>query len=172
MPFATEANAPSDFAFALGNWRVSHRRLRERLVGCTEWLEFEGEMSTHAVLGGFGNVEDNLLHLPDGAYRAIALRSFDPQTGQWAIWWLDARAPHQVDVPVVGSFRDGVGTFHADDSLNGVPIRIRFNWFTSNPHQPRWEQAFSADGGATWETNWTMDFRRAERPARSDPDAH
>jgi hypothetical protein len=24
----------------------------------------------------------------------------------------------------------------------------------------RWEQAFSDDGGATWETNWTMDFAR------------
>jgi hypothetical protein len=26
---------------------------------------------------------------------------------------------------------------------------------------PRWEQAFSEDGGETWETNWVMDFARA-----------
>jgi NIPSNAP len=25
---------------------------------------------------------------------------------------------------------------------------------------PRWEQAFSVDGGKTWETNWIMDFTR------------
>ena len=25
---------------------------------------------------------------------------------------------------------------------------------------PEWEQAFSGDGGATWETNWTMRFQR------------
>ena len=161
MALGSEANAPSDFAFAVGNWLVAHRRLRERLVGCTEWVDFDGEMSTQPVLGGFGNVEDNLLHLPEGPYRAIAIRSFDPKTRQWAIWWLDARAPHQIDVPVVGSFQDGVGTFYANDHLNGVPIRIRFNWFTSNPNNPRWEQAFSADGAITWETNWTMDFRRA-----------
>ena len=24
----------------------------------------------------------------------------------------------------------------------------------------RWEQAFSADGGATWEVNWVMEFTR------------
>lgn len=161
MALDLEANAPSDFAFAAGAWRVTHRRLRERLVGCTEWIEFQGEMFTQQVLGGFGNVEDNLLHLPDGPYRAIALRSYNPKTRQWAIWWLDARAPHQLDVPVIGAFQDGVGTFYADDRLNGVPIRVRFHWFTSNADHPRWEQAFSADGGATWETNWTMDFCRA-----------
>lgn len=164
MALRTETAAPPEFAFAVGNWRVTHRRLRERLMGYADRVEFLGEMSTEPVMGVFGNVEDNLLYLPEGAYRAIALRSFDPKTGQWAIW-LDARAPHQIDVPVVGSFQDGVGTFYADDSLDGRPIRIRFNWFTSNPNPPRREQAFSADGGVTWEINWTMDFRRAaQRP--------
>jgi hypothetical protein len=157
----TIADAPDDFAFAVGDWLVAHRRLRDRLVGCTDWIEFPGEMSTRPVLGGLGNVEDNVLHLPEGPYRAIAVRSFNPQTLQWAIWWLDGRAPGQLDVPVLGSFADGVGTFYADDTLNGAPIRIRFTWFTSNPENPRWEQAFSSDNGASWETNWTMDFTRA-----------
>ena len=165
MTLGTVADAPDDFAFAVGRWNVSHRRLRERLAGCTEWVEFAGEMSTQPVLGGFGNVEDNLLHLPGGSYRAIAVRSYDPRTRQWSIWWLDARAPGRMDVPVVGAFENGIGTFHADDQLDGVPIRIRFLWITTNPDRPRWEQAFSADGGVTWETNWTMDFRRVERPS-------
>ena len=150
--------APSDFAFAVGDWQVKHRRLRERLVCCEEWVEFTGEMSTQPVLGGFGNVEDNLLHLPEGDYRAIAVRSFDPNRKEWSIWWLDSRAPGKMDVPVVGSFKNGLGTFYAEDVLNGVPIRIRFNWFTGDPEHPRWEQAFSADKGASWETNWTMEF--------------
>lgn len=161
MALEMEANAPNDFAFAVGDWRVRHRRLRERLVGCTEWVEFDGEMSTQSILGGFGNVEDNLLHLPEGPYRAFAVRSFDRRSQQWSIWWLDARSPGQIDVPVVGAFENGVGAFYAEDNLNGIPIHIRFNWFTEDPANPRWEQAFSKDGGATWETNWTMDFRRA-----------
>ena len=155
-------HAPSDFDFAVGQWLVRHRRLRDRLANCTDWIEFDGEMSTQQVLGGFGNIEDNLLHLPEGSYRAIAIRSFDPQNGQWSIWWLDGRAPGQLDVPVVGSFERGIGTFYADDTLHGKPIRIRFNWFTADADTPRWEQAFSDNGGATWETNWTMEFRRAE----------
>jgi hypothetical protein len=153
--------APTDFAFAVGDWRVRHRRLRDRLAGCTEWVEFDGEMSTRPVLGGFGNVEDNLLHLPEGDYRALALRSYDPRARQWSIWWLDARAPGQLDVPVVGGFEQTTGLFYASDTLDGVPIRVRFTWLTADPDNPRWEQAFSNDDGATWETNWTMDFRRA-----------
>ncbi|WP_202840996.1 hypothetical protein [Luteimonas saliphila] len=154
---------PQDFNFAVGDWRVKHRRLRDRLAGCTDWVEFDGEMSTRKVLGGYGNVEDNVLHLPEGTYRALALRSFDPRERRWSIWWLDGRAPGRIDVPVVGTFENGVGTFFADDTFNGVPIRVRFHWFAADPSRPRWEQAFSSDGGATWETNWTMDFVRAGR---------
>lgn len=157
------ADAPSDFDFAIGDWRVLHRRLKERLTGCTQWVEFDGEMSTRKVLGGFGNVEDNRLHLPEGDYRAVALRSFDPRAGVWAIWWLDGRAPGQIDVPVTGRFDGRVGTFYADDVLDGTPIKVRFIWNATDPDRPRWEQAFSNDGGHSWETNWTMQFSRASQ---------
>ena len=160
MALERVATAPTDFDFSLGDWNVRHRRLKKRLAGCTEWTEFSGRVSNGALLGGYGNVEDNLLHLPEGPYRAVALRSFDPQRGQWSIWWLDGRFPGQLDVPVVGRFEQGVGTFYADDTLDGRPIKVRFLWFTATPEQPRWEQAFSADDGATWETNWIMDFFR------------
>ncbi|MBA3468909.1 MAG: DUF1579 domain-containing protein [Herpetosiphonaceae bacterium] len=160
MAFERLPAAPANFDFALGTWHVRHRRLKERLAGCAEWVEFSGHMSTYTVLGGYGNVEDNLLDLPDGPYRAVALRSFDPHSGQWSIWWLDGRFPGRLDVPVVGHFDQGVGAFYADDGLNGRPIKVRFLWLTNTPGQPRWEQAFSGDNGATWETNWTMDFFR------------
>jgi hypothetical protein len=161
MALATLASAPTDFDFVLGDWRVRHRRLKQRLAACTEWIEFDGEMSTRAVLGGFGNVEDNLLHFPEGEFRAIALRAFDPATSQWRIWWIDGRFPDRIDVPVVGGFKDGVGTFYADDTVDGRPIRIRFLWSRRDADTLRWEQAFSDDAGGRWETNWTMDFHRA-----------
>ena len=154
------ASAPDDFDFVIGDWHVRHRRLAERLAGCTDWVEFDGEMSTRPILGGFGNVEDNLLRFPDGEFRAIALRAFDPETSQWRIWWLDGRFPDRLDVPVLGGFDSGVGTFYANDVLDGRPITVRFLWTRVDADRLRWEQAFSADDGATWETNWTMDFTR------------
>jgi hypothetical protein len=149
-----------DFDFFIGHWRVHHRRLKQRLANNHEWVEFDGECSTQAVLGGHGNIDDNILNLPEGTYRAVTLRAFDPHTGQWAIWWLDSRSPNRLDPPVIGAFRDGVGSFYSDDTFNGTPIRVRFLWTRTKSSSPRWEQAFSADGGKTWEINWTMDFAR------------
>lgn len=156
----TRAPAPTDFDFVFGDWVVRHRRLKERLAGCKDWVEFDGDMSTRAILGGYGNVEDNRLYFPEGEFRAVALRSFNAAAGTWSIWWLDGRFPDRIDVPVVGRFVDGVGTFYAEDSFGGRPIRIRFLWSKQHADALRWEQAFSADDGRSWETNWTMDFRR------------
>jgi len=150
----------ADFDFFIGSWKVAHRRLKERLTGCTEWQEFGGICVTRKILGGLGNMDDNFLDLPGGAYRAVTLRSFNASTGQWSIWWLDGRHPGSIDTPVVGRFENGVGTFHADETFAGKPIRVRFLWTMSKPDGPRWEQAFSPDAGATWETNWFMDFTR------------
>jgi len=162
---AREADASAgarDFDFFFGRWQVRHRRLRERLAGSREWIEFDGTSVAQPLLGGFGNVDDNVFALDGHTVRGVTLRSFDPATGQWSIWYLDTRAPlGPLDPPVRGSFRDGVGTFHADDTFAGRPIKVRFTWSAVAPSTPHWEQAFSADVGATWETNWEMDFRRA-----------
>lgn len=137
---------------------VLHKRLKVRLKQCVEWDEFIGYSTTEKLLGGFGNVEDNQLFFPDQTFRAIALRSFNPTTDRWSIWWLDGRFPDAIDVPVVGQFNNGVGSFFADDVLAGQPIKVRFLWALPSPNKPRWEQAFSVDEGITWETNWVMDF--------------
>ena len=151
---------PTDFDFMIGSWAVGHRRLNSRLTGCEEWTEFTGTSTTRKILRGFGNIEDNVLNFPEGSVHAAAVRSFEPKSKTWAIWWLDGRSPHNLDVPVVGQFAEGVGSFYADDAMNGKPIRVRFLWYPNSGSQPRWEQAFSIDGGSTWEVNWIMHFER------------
>lgn len=149
-----------DFDFFVGNWTARHRRLKARLAGSTEWEEFGGTSRMFKLMDGHGNVDDNVIDLPSGRYRAATMRAYDPTTRQWAIWWLDGRNPHQIDVPMRGSFSNGVGTFYADEAFEGRPIRVRFVWSHITPHSCRWQQAFSPDAGKTWETNWVMDFER------------
>lgn len=150
------------FAFQTGEWRVRHRKLRQRLAGSTDWHEFGGTCRAWELMDGQANVEDNHIDDPAGPYRAAAFRLRDQRTLSWSIWWFDPRFA-TVGPPVVGTFVDGVGRFYADDSLNGRPIRMRFVWSDIGASAARWEQAFSADGGATWEVNWIMRFERIVR---------
>lgn len=163
MGTATSEASPAvhDFDFYMGSWRVHHRRLKDRLAGSTEWEEFEGTSTAWPILGGAGNIDDNVIELPGGTYRAISLRSFDPETQQWSIWWLDGRYPKgPLDPPVRGGFKDGIGTFTAEETFRDTPIVVRFIWSDITETSTRWEQAFSPDGGETWEVNWIMESTR------------
>jgi hypothetical protein len=160
MFLPVDPDSPRDFDFFIGEWDVQHRRLKTRLNGCTEWETFAGLSYAKKILGGFGNIDDNLLYLPNGTYRAATLRCFDASTKKWSIWWLDARSPGAIDVPVVGAFEHGTGTFIANDTFEGKPVVVRFLWSVPEPDRPRWEQAFSPDGGQHWEINWVMNFSR------------
>jgi len=144
----------------MGEWDVRHRKLRRRLCDDVEWMEFGGRATVRAVLDGFGTIDENLIEEPGGGYSALALRLFDPATALWSIWWVDGRNP-VLQPPVAGRFEQGVGSFFGDDVFEKRPIRVRFLWSGISERSANWEQAFSADGGATWETNWTMAFERA-----------
>jgi hypothetical protein len=150
-----------DFDFLVGQWRVHHRTLKERLANSHEWIEFEGTLVNQPLMGGYSNVDDTVFEKPGAPFRGVALRSFDSKTQQWSIWWLDSRTPlGPVDPPMRGGFRDGVGTFYADETFNGKPVRTRFLWTKITPTSCHWEQAYSPDGGKTWETNWVQDIVR------------
>jgi hypothetical protein len=152
-----------DFDFLVGEWRVHHRQLKERLAGSQEWREFEGTSVLWKTMGGYGTFDDNVLEHPGGTYRAMGVRAFDIKDRKWSIWWIDGRTPQApLDPPVRGAFKDGVGTFYADDTFNGKPIRVRYTWSHITPKTCHWEQAFSPDGGVTWETNWRMDLERTK----------
>ena len=161
MPTSNTESTVHDFDFFVGRWTVHHRRLKERLAGSTQWEEFGGTSVMQKLMDGQGNVDDNVIDLPSGRYRAVSLRAFDPKTRLWAIWWVDGRNPHNdPGPPLVGSFSRGIGTFYADDTFNGKPIRVRYLWSDISANSCRWQQAFSVDSGKTWETNWIMDLTR------------
>ena len=157
---AEDLSGLHDFDLRVGDWQVHHRLLKERLAGSHEWEEFDGTQTVWPLMDGFANADDNFFNKPSGAYRGVSLRAYDPQTGLWAIWWLDGRNPHHIDPPVIGGFEDGVGTFVGEDTFNGIPILVRFRWSDITPTTCRWEQAFSTDQGETWEVNWVMESTR------------
>ena len=148
-----------DFSFQTGRWKVRHRKLRRRLEASNDWYEFDGTCRAWELLGGAGNVDDHWLDDPLGPYAAATIRKRDPATGLWSIWWIDPRS-HEIEPPVSGVFKDGVGRFVGRDMFSGRPILTRFIWSHITRDSALWEQAFSPDEGATWELNWMMQFTR------------
>ena len=158
---AQDLSGVHDFDFLAGKWQVHSRKLKERLMGSHDWEEFDGTIRSFPLMGGLCNVDDTEFDMPEGVYRGIAPRAYDAKTGLWAIWWVDGRNPHgALDPPVKGRFVHGVGTFYADDTLRGKPIKVRFVWSDITPNSAHWEQAYSGDGGKTWEVNWSQVLRR------------
>lgn len=156
---------PHDFDFEFGRWRVHNERLKSRLSGCREWEHFEAANECHPILGGMGNREEMVTDdLGDTRFIGTALRLFNPATRQWSIWWADNRRG-VLEPPVRGTFAHGIGTFYGDDEHEGRLVRVRFIWDAREPARPHWEQAFSTDDGATWETNWVMRFTRLAAPS-------
>ena len=166
---AGAAGPEQDWDWLTGDWDVWHRRLRKRLAGNNDWDEFAGKCSFWHTLGGLGNIDDDLLYLPTGTYRAIALRAYDPATKQWAIWWLDGRTAERLDPPVIGGFKGDEGEFTGTDTFNGKPVIVRFRWHEIHSKRPHWDQAFSPDGGRTWEINWRNYFTRTNATASPIP---
>jgi hypothetical protein len=149
-----------DFDFWMGSWQVRSRRRRKWLASCEEWDEFEATSVARPILGGLGN-EDEFRTDWGGGLIGMSFRFFDPAAERWAIYWASTRKPGVIEPPVFGSFSGDTGVFEGDDTFEGRPIRARFTWSGVTTPTPRWEQAFSDDGGKTWETNWVMDFTRA-----------
>ncbi|WP_197018431.1 DUF1579 domain-containing protein [Sphingomonas sp. URHD0057] len=148
-----------DFDFLTGRWAVRHRYLKKRLVGSADWIEFNGTLALWPILGGYGNIDDNVLEFPSKTVRAVSLRTFNATTRLWSIWWVQA-SDATIDSPMHGGFRDGTGLFYGDTELDGKPIKARFIWSRITPQSARWEQAMSLDDGKTWEDDWFMDFTR------------
>ena len=158
-PAAPAPDGANGFDFELGEWRVHH--VVQPLDPKAPAQAFEGTASVRPLLGGLGNVEDNVFFRPAGVTRGVALRAYDPKTQLWAIWWVDGRDPHAaLDPPMKGRFEGGVGTFYSDGPVNGRPARTRFIWSHITRTSAHWEQAYSLDAGKTWETNWIMEFQR------------
>lgn len=159
---ATEHDGRADFDFYIGTWSVHNRRLRERLKGSDSWEEFEGISVARKVLGGLGNVDEITMHRASGRQEGMTVRLFDPDTRQWYLYWASGVTGAPLDVPLIGEFKDGRGEFYAQETFEGKRIFNRYIWSSVTATSCRWEQAFSPDGGATWETNWIMDFVRSE----------
>src|SRR5262249_43453321 len=141
---------------------------RKRLVllkNDDRWESFEADTRVRALPGSIGNYDDFIAPAWRPRFVGMTLRVFSPQTQQWSLFWMNNRgggldAKGQFEPPVGGRFKGDVGVFEGGDLLGEQPIRVRYTWRRMDAHRAHWEQAFSPDGGRTWEVNWTSELTR------------
>jgi hypothetical protein len=153
-----------DFDFLVGTWQIANRRLTELFVDSDEWDEFPATSVVQRFFDGAGSFDT--IRFPTKGWSGVTLRLFDPEREEWAIHWANSRTGVLRPPSVVGRFVDGRGEFYCDDTHDGTPegrpVRVRYLWSDITDDSAHWEQAFSVDGGETWETNWIMDLARAD----------
>ena len=155
-----EQDGRADFDFFMGSWKFHTRNLPERLKGSTTWEEFGGTTVARKILDGLGNFEEFTMEFASGPRTAVTLRLFDPKSQQWSIYLADSKYGFQS--PMIGAFKEGRGEFYSHEPWEGKYILSRVIWSEITASSIHWEQAFSADGGKTWEPNWISDFVRSE----------
>jgi hypothetical protein len=149
----TKQGTPHDFDFEIGSWKTHLKRLTKPLTGSTTWVEYEGTSVVSKVWGGRANLVELDVTGPAGRIEALSLRLYNPETRQWSLNFASARGGVMAP-PTLGGFSNGRGEFYNHETLDGREILVRFVISDITDNSCRFEQAFSADGGKTWEVNW------------------
>lgn len=148
-----------DFDFAFGEWQAHISRRLDPLTGSDAWVDYEGSTVVHRIWNGRAHLVELDVSGESGTIQGLSLRTYNPETRQWYISWASSRNG-EVGPPMVGGFRNGVGEFYNQETYNGRYIFVRFIFSGITETTFNLEQAFSADGGKTWEANWIARFRR------------
>jgi len=159
---ASARDGQRDFDWEIGTWTTKVRVLRNPLSGKpAEWAEYQGTSVVKPLMQGRWNFVELSVASPGGKIEGGALRLYNPKTGQWSLNYTSL-SNGLLTAPVYGSFEDpGVGRFYGSDTLDGRSILVRFVITRKSADEAAFEQAYSTDGGATWETNWiATDTRR------------
>jgi len=150
----TPTGTPHDFDFENGRWRTSLRRLLHPLSGSQQWGDYTGTSTVHPLLGGRANLVELDVAGSLGRIEGVSLRLFDTQSQRWTLNYSNVTSG-TLELPMSGGFNGGrQGIFYSADTFKGKPILVRFIIDVLDADHCRFEQAFSADGGATWEVNW------------------
>ena len=169
----TSASAPAardgqhDFDFDIGNWKTHLSRRLHPLTGSSSWVELNGTTSVRKVWNGRGNLAELEADGPSGHLEVLSLRLYNPQGRQWSLNTANSSGG-TLSVPTVGEFKNGRGEFFDQEMFNGRMILVRNVWSEITPTSCLFEQAFSDDGGRTWEVNWiARDSRLTDESGRS-----
>lgn len=160
-----------DFDFLLGSWKIHLKKRLHPLTASNEWVEFDGTVVCRTIWNGLAEVEEFNVDSPEKNIfiQGLAVRLYNPKTHQWSIYWANRKNGVFDAAPQIGQFQNGRGEFYGQDTLDGKAIYVRFTWSNITSPAPHFEQAYSEDGGRTWEVNWITEQTRSDGAPSKSP---
>jgi hypothetical protein len=159
-----EHDGQHDFDFAIGTWNTRLSRLLHPLTGSTTWTEYTGTSVVRKVWNGRAHLLELEVDGSAGHIEGLSLRLYNPQSHQWSLNFSNS-AGGTMSPPTIGEFKSGRGQFFDQETLNGRAILVRFVISDITQDSCHFEQAFSDDGGKTWEVNWIATDTRVKDDA-------
>ena len=153
------ADGAHDFDFEIGTWKTHVSRLLHPLSGSNTWAQYEGTSVVRKVWNGRANFVELEADGSVGHLELVSFRLYNPVSHQWSLNVASSRGG-SFGVPTVGEFKNGRGEFYDQETFNDRVILVRFVISAISATACHFEQAFSADGGKTWEVNWIADDTR------------
>jgi hypothetical protein len=152
---ASEGDGQHDFDFNIGTWKTHQSRLMHPLTGSHTWVEYDGTDMIRKIWGGRANMGEIETNGPAGHLELLSLRLYNAQAHQWSFNVANSTTG-TLSPPAIGEFKNGRAEFVDQEPYNGRTILVRFSVFDITPNSCRFEQAFSDDGGKTWEVNFIV----------------
>jgi hypothetical protein len=154
-----ETASMEDYAFFMGKWKILNKKLKTRFNNSNEWVEFEAREEVSKILNGRGYIGQYHTNFDGKPFEGVGIHLFDPATNKWSNYWADGSSGTMAP-PVTGGFDGKIGRFYGKDVDSNKQVDVFFLWDATDADNPVWSQAFSADAGKTWETNWYMYYSR------------
>ena len=148
-----------DFDFEFGDWKMHLSRRLNPLTGSNTWVSYDGTSIVRKVWNGAANLGEIELAGPAGRIQGLSLRVYNPESRQWNLHFASSSSG-VLGEAMAGGFKNGRGEFYDQEIFNGKSIFVRFIFSDIGPNSFKIEQAFSDDGGKTWEANWLATFTR------------
>jgi hypothetical protein len=143
-----------DFDFEIGAWKTHLTRRLHPLTGSTTWMDYDGVTVVRKIWNGRANLVELEVDGPPGHIEALSLRLYNPQSRQWSLNFANSSVGAAPSQPTIGGFENGRGEFFDQETFNGRAILVRFVISAITANACHFEQAYSDDGGKTWEVNW------------------
>ena len=158
---AVSRDGQHDFDFEIGTWKTHVSRLLHPLTGSNDWGQYDGTSVVRKVWNGRANLVELEADGPAGHLELASFRLYNPESHQWSLNVASSRGG-SFGVATIGEFKNGRAEFYDQETFNDRAILVRFVISGITANSCHFEQAFSDDGGKTWEVNWIADDARVK----------